>query len=141
MVRVREKAALPNENGLKKQASSIEQLDKQWNWFNSAYRTRRVPGALEIVVSTRWAPLDIPGRLISATEKGKAAERWDVVRLPLKYGRHQDDVERGMVKRRTRRKEQVCVVENIEAFKPRQCIYPYANRKARWLIAHHQISQ
>ena len=72
------------------QASSIEQLDKQWNWYNSAYRTRRVPGAPEIVVSTRWAPLDIPGRLISATEKGKPAEHWDVVRLPL-YADSDDD--------------------------------------------------
>tara|TARA_B110000503_G_scaffold22011_1_gene33722 strand:- start:712 stop:1113 length:402 start_codon:yes stop_codon:yes gene_type:complete len=42
------------------------------------------------VVSTRWAPLDIPGRLISATEKGKAAERWDLVRLPL-YADADDD--------------------------------------------------
>jgi hypothetical protein len=25
--------------------------------------------------------------------------------------------------------------------KPRQRIYPYANRKARWLIVHHQVSQ
>jgi hypothetical protein len=65
------------------QASAIEQLDGQWNWYHSAYRTRRVPGAPQIVASTRWASFDIPGLRISATKKGKAAERWDLVRLPL----------------------------------------------------------
>jgi len=49
-----------------------------------------VPGAPEIVVSTRWAPLDLPGRSILATEKSKAAEGWDLVRLPL-YADADDD--------------------------------------------------
>ena len=49
-----------------------------------------MPGAPEIVVSTRWVPLDLPGRSISATEKGKAAEGWDLVRLPL-YADADDD--------------------------------------------------
>jgi predicted phage terminase large subunit-like protein len=63
------------------QALSATQLDKQWDWFNSEFRTRLVPGGRELIVSTRWAKRDIAGRILELTADGK--EQWTVLRLPM----------------------------------------------------------
>ena len=63
------------------QALSATQLEKQWDWFNSEYRTRLVPGGRELIVSTRWAKKDIAGRLLAAMADGR--EQWTVLRLPM----------------------------------------------------------
>lgn len=63
------------------QALSATQLDKQWDWFNSEFRTRLVPGGRELIVSTRWAKKDIAGRILELMENGQ--EEWTVLRLPM----------------------------------------------------------
>ena len=63
------------------EALSPTTLDKQWEWFNSEFRTRLVPGGKELVVSTRWAKNDIAGRILSLVRDGK--EDWTVIRLPM----------------------------------------------------------
>lgn len=63
------------------QALSSTQLDKQWDWFHSEFRTRLVPTGRELIVSTRWAKRDIAGRILDLVRQGK--EQWTVLRLPM----------------------------------------------------------
>jgi len=63
------------------EALSPSTLDKQWDWFNSEFRTRLVPGGKELIVSTRWAKNDIAGRILELSREGK--EEWTVIRLPM----------------------------------------------------------
>jgi predicted phage terminase large subunit-like protein len=63
------------------EALSRTTLDKQWEWFNSEFRTRLVPDGKELIVSTRWARNDIAGRILALIGEGK--EHWSVLRLPM----------------------------------------------------------
>ena len=63
------------------QALSSVQLEKQWDWFHSEFRTRLVPSGRELIVSTRWAKKDIAGRILDLVKEGK--EQWTVIRLPM----------------------------------------------------------
>jgi predicted phage terminase large subunit-like protein len=63
------------------EALSPTALDKQFDWFMSDFRSRLVPGAPELIVSTRWARKDIAGRILELVKEGR--EEWTVLRLPM----------------------------------------------------------
>lgn len=45
-------------------------LDRHWDWWQSTASTRLEPNGRSIVMCTRWAERDLPGRLIAAAEAG-----------------------------------------------------------------------
>jgi predicted phage terminase large subunit-like protein len=74
------------------EALSPAALDKQWAWFINEFRTRLVPGAPELIVSTRWAKKDIAGRILDLVKAG--TEDWTVLRLPMLADRQDDPLGR-----------------------------------------------
>ncbi len=52
------------------QASSPTIREKQWEWWLSTARTRLEPGAVVVVVMTRWHEADLAGRLYQASRDG-----------------------------------------------------------------------
>jgi len=53
----------------------------QWEWFNSDLKTRLKPQGRVVIISTRWAPDDLPGRLLRESEDG-TGEKWESLILP-----------------------------------------------------------
>ena len=76
------------------QALSSTQLEKQWDWFHSDFRTRLVPTGRELIVSTRWAKKDIAGRILDYVREGR--ENWTVLRLPMLCDSDNDPLDRKM---------------------------------------------
>jgi predicted phage terminase large subunit-like protein len=75
------------------QAMSAGTLEKQWSWFNQDFRTRLAGSdSQELIISTRWAKRDIPGRILELIKEGK--EDWEVVRLPMEADRDDDPLGR-----------------------------------------------
>ncbi len=58
--------------------------DKQWDWWQSTARTRLEPGAVVIVLMTRWHEADLAGKLLSAAKEGGDPVR--EIRLPALAG-------------------------------------------------------
>ena len=58
--------------------SEKNQLDT-WNWYTSTARTRLLPGSSLMVIQTRWAELDLLGRLAAQDED---KHQWLFVKLP-----------------------------------------------------------
>ena len=56
------------------EAHSEAMRDKVWNWFNSTAMTRLGPGGAAIVITTRWHPDDLVGRLMDPKRQAEAAE-------------------------------------------------------------------
>lgn len=54
-----------------------------WDWYTSTLRTRLEPGAIVIVIQTRWHQEDLIGRLRRQAELG--GEQWDSLTLPAIY--------------------------------------------------------
>ncbi len=79
------------------EAQSATQLDKQWDWYTSDFRSRLVPGGKELVVSTRWAKRDIAGRIIDLVKAGD--EDWIILRLPMLADEHGDPIGRAIGER------------------------------------------
>ncbi len=52
------------------QALSETIRDKQWDWWLSTARTRLEPGAVVVVLMTRWHEADLGGRLLAAAKAG-----------------------------------------------------------------------
>jgi predicted phage terminase large subunit-like protein len=52
------------------QAMSEVIREKQWDWWLSTARTRLQPGAVVIVLLTRWHEDDIAGRMLASSEEG-----------------------------------------------------------------------
>lgn len=63
-----------------KDADSKTLRDDIWEWWQSTAYTRLEPGAIAIVMHTRWHEDDLAGRLIREAKQG--GEEWHVVRLP-----------------------------------------------------------
>lgn len=74
------------------QAMSTGTLEKQWAWYINDFRQRLVKDGQELVISTRWAKRDIPGRILERVENGE--EEWEVVRLPIEADRADDPLGR-----------------------------------------------
>lgn len=58
-------------------ADSLETLDQVYEWYATAARTRLSPGASIIFLMTRWHPLDLAGRLLSAED----GDEWESIVL------------------------------------------------------------
>lgn len=63
------------------QAFSESFREGQWAWWQSTAETRLEPGAVVIVMATRWHKDDLSGRLIQAAEEGEG-DRVRVLHLP-----------------------------------------------------------
>jgi predicted phage terminase large subunit-like protein len=60
------------------EASSATILDSNWEWFTTVAMTRIAPDAAVLLTQTRWAELDLVGRVLNSN----GADRWTVLRLP-----------------------------------------------------------
>ncbi|WP_189553089.1 phage terminase large subunit [Mesorhizobium sp. M8A.F.Ca.ET.021.01.1.1] len=66
--------------------------EKVWDWFRNDFRSRRLPGAGELIIVTRWHTDDIVGRLEELMkEEGSTAEPWEFINLPA-FAVNEDDV-------------------------------------------------
>ena len=61
-------------------ADSEHMREKTWEWYMTDFRTRRMPGAAIVVISTRWHDDDLVGRLLKAQEKD--GDQWVVLHHP-----------------------------------------------------------
>lgn len=59
------------------QAASRLQRDKIWDWWGSTFYTRREPGAIVVLIQTRWNEDDLAGRLIR-----EQPDEWRVINFP-----------------------------------------------------------
>jgi predicted phage terminase large subunit-like protein len=69
------------------QAHSQSQREQMLNWFHSELRSRLVPNAPEIIVSTRWHHSDLIGELLRSEE----ADTWHVIRIPMECDDPEND--------------------------------------------------
>lgn len=53
-----------------------------WEWYSSAFISRRSPGARQIVVHTRWHQQDLSGMLLEREGRVEDGGEWKVVHLP-----------------------------------------------------------
>lgn len=70
----------------RQQADSAIERDKAWVWFQQVFRTRAMDetGAI-VIVTTRWSPDDIVGRLTDDTNSyydEEEAAKWEIIDLP-----------------------------------------------------------
>jgi predicted phage terminase large subunit-like protein len=49
--------------------------DRIWDWYINDFRTRLVPGAIELLIQTRWHEDDLAGRALNHSN-------WEVINLP-----------------------------------------------------------
>ena len=61
-------------------ADSQLKRDKVWNWYQSTFYTRLMPGAAVILINTRWHDDDLSGRLLE--EQAKGGDQWEILELP-----------------------------------------------------------
>ena len=62
------------------EARSPKHRQNQWNWWMSVATTRLRPGALVVVVQTRWHRDDLTGRILEHAKTN--GQRWLTVKLP-----------------------------------------------------------
>ncbi|MCL2154174.1 MAG: terminase family protein [Leptospirales bacterium] len=65
------------------QATSDLIQEKIWNRYRADIRTRLYPGAVIIVIMTRWTSNDLAGRLILNEGLLSEGGKWDVLSLPV----------------------------------------------------------
>ncbi|MEB3090059.1 hypothetical protein, partial [Parvimonas sp. M20] len=67
-----------------KEATSATYLEDLWTWYRTVARTRLEPGAVVIILATRWVSNDIHGRIMKQqAESGR--NFFEYVRLPALY--------------------------------------------------------
>lgn len=64
----------------REEADSPEIREKVWSWYRSSVVPRLKPGALIILIQTRWHHDDLAGRLLEAAKTG--SDQWTVIDLP-----------------------------------------------------------
>lgn len=62
------------------QARSAAARQKQWDWWQSVASTRLRPGALCLVIQTRWHRDDLTGRILEQASRSGA--RWRQIKFP-----------------------------------------------------------
>lgn len=62
------------------EARSATYRQKLWEWWQSVATTRLRPGALIVVIQTRWHRDDLTGRILEQAEQTK--QKWRVVKFP-----------------------------------------------------------
>ena len=75
------------------QSNSTNILDKQWDWYQADFRSRLIPSGLELIVTTRFAKRDIPGRILDLIKQGEETG-WKVLRLPMECDNYDDPLGR-----------------------------------------------
>lgn len=65
-----------------KSAQSEVTRNAVWEWFTNDFRTRRLPGASELIIVTRWHSDDIVGRLEDMMANGEMEKDWQIINLP-----------------------------------------------------------
>lgn len=63
------------------EAMSPTYLEGLWNWFTTVARTRLEPGAVVIIVATRWVPGDLHGR-IEKRQAQTGSKFYDHIKIP-----------------------------------------------------------
>ena len=79
-----------------KEARSDTIRNDIWDWFNKVCMTRLMPGAVVIIVMTRWHEDDLIGRLIDPENEKfneEEAKKWKIIELPI-YARENDPLGR-----------------------------------------------
>ena len=64
------------------QSNSTNILNKQWDWYQADFRSRLLPIGKELIVTTRFSKLDIPGRILDLIKKGDETG-WKIIRIPM----------------------------------------------------------
>lgn len=62
----------------REEADSERIRQKHWEWYINDFSTRLKPGAVQILIQTRWHEDDLGGRLLE-----REARKWHVVKLPM----------------------------------------------------------
>ena len=62
----------------REEVTSQAYRDRAWNWFRDDISTRQAPGAVIVLIMTRWHEDDLAGRIL----QGPEADAWTVVSLP-----------------------------------------------------------
>lgn len=66
-----------------KSAQSPVTRETVWHWWTNDFRTRRLPGAGELIIVTRWHSDDIVGRLEEMlAEEANTMGAWTIINLP-----------------------------------------------------------
>ncbi len=68
------------------EARSSTFREKQWQWWQSVATTRLRPGALMVVIQTRWHRDDLTGRILRQAEE--TGQPWRVVKFPALAEEH-----------------------------------------------------
>ncbi|MCI0356126.1 MAG: terminase family protein [Acidobacteria bacterium] len=68
------------------EARSSTFREKQWDWWQSVATTRLRPGALIIVIQTRWNRDDLTGRILKQADE--TGHNWRVVKFPAVAEEH-----------------------------------------------------
>lgn len=78
----------PVKNAEEAQSDTIRA--KHWDWWQSTAATRLHPGAVVVILMTRWHEDDLAGRLLAQHEDDadEAGEAWTEVRLPALAEEH-----------------------------------------------------
>src|SRR6202042_116166 len=69
-----------------REAMSHNYLEGLWNWFVTVGRTRLEPGAVVIIVATRWVPNDLHGR-IERLEARRTKKSYKSIRIQAQAGK------------------------------------------------------
>lgn len=72
--------------GSQEDADSKLQRDKVWAWYLSDFWPRLKPGAIQVVIATRWHEEDLIGRLLdpqNAYRSPTPAEEWENIKIPF----------------------------------------------------------
>jgi predicted phage terminase large subunit-like protein len=70
------------------EARSATFREKQWQWWQSVATTRLRPGALIVVIQTRWHRDDLTGRILRQAEE--TGHKWRVVKFPAFAEEHDE---------------------------------------------------
>lgn len=65
-----------------KAAQSAVTRETVWHWWTNDFRTRRLPGAGELIIVTRWHSDDIVGRLEELLAEDTTMGDWTIINLP-----------------------------------------------------------
>lgn len=58
-------------------AASLTMREKKWDWWRSTVQTRLEPGAVTVLILTRWHHDDLAGRILEHEK-----DRWEIINLP-----------------------------------------------------------
>ena len=70
-------AVIDDPVGSREDADSKTIRDKQWDWYKTDFVPRLKPGAVRILIQTRFHEDDLAGRILSKEKD------WEVIRLPM----------------------------------------------------------